>query len=100
MDYTEVFDDIFEMYLKKWEMLQVKTCNMGSLYRLEYAISLKQVTDEKEFIDELRCRNGNLEISCSRVGLGERSYNGSKKNCNVTRYVLFNDNTCWLSRKH
>ncbi len=70
LDYTEVFDDIFEMYLKKWEMLQVKTCNMGSLYRLEYAISLKQVTDEKEFIDELRCRNGNLEISCSRVGLG------------------------------
>ncbi len=70
LDYTEIFDDIFATYLKKWEMLQVKTCNMGSLYRLEYSITLKDLKNEKKMIDEIRCRNGNLEISCGRIGLG------------------------------
>lgn len=70
LDYTGVFDDLFEMYTKKRELVRIKTANMGSLYKLEYRIELKNLNKEKEFIDELRCRNGNLEISCGKVALG------------------------------
>ena len=55
LDYTEVFDDIFEKYLS----------NMGSLFKLRYRIELKGDANEKQLIDELRCRNGNLEIMCA-----------------------------------
>jgi hypothetical protein len=44
----------------------VKTTNMGSMYELQYHIELKNQTDEKQFIDALRCRNGNLTIVCGR----------------------------------
>ena len=67
LDYTEVFDEIFEQYLKRWELIQVKTTNMGSLFRLEYRVVLKDRKDEKKMIDGLRCRNGNLEILSSRA---------------------------------
>ena len=66
LDYTGVFDDLFEKYTKDSEMLSVKTTNMGSLFKLTYNITLKDVSEEKNFIDELRCRNGNLEINISR----------------------------------
>ncbi|MBP3506667.1 MAG: DUF4956 domain-containing protein [Lachnospiraceae bacterium] len=65
LDYTRVFDEIFETYAKKCKLLQVKTTNMGSLFKLEYRIVLKDKNQEKEMIDALRCRNGNLEILCS-----------------------------------
>lgn len=67
LDYTEVFDDIFEKYTTNVELVKVKTTNMGSLYELFYDITLKEIKNEKKFIDELRCRNGNLNILCSRV---------------------------------
>lgn len=66
LNYSEVFDDLFEKYTAKCEVVSVKTSNMGSLYKLHYNITLKKLSEEKEFIDELRCRNGNLEISMSR----------------------------------
>lgn len=66
LDYTNVFDDIFTEFLEKEELLEVKTTNMGSLFRLEYQIEMKESNQEKELIDALRIRNGNLEISCSR----------------------------------
>ena len=66
LDYSHVFDDIFAEYTKKHEMIRVKTTNMGSMFRLTYSITLKDVAREKEMIDALRCRNGNLEISVSR----------------------------------
>ncbi len=66
LDYTEVFDDIFDVYTKKSELISVKTTNMGSLFKLKYEITLKDGANEKQLIDELRCRNGNLEIMCSR----------------------------------
>lgn len=47
-------------------MVCVKTTNMGSLFRLTYHVTLKDVTKEKEMLDKIRCRNGNLEISVSR----------------------------------
>ena len=67
LDYTEVFDDIFDKYLSNCELVSVKTTNMGSLFKLKYRIDLKSDANEKKLIDELRCRNGNLEIMCARA---------------------------------
>ena len=66
LDYTGVFDDIFAKYTTVCELERVKTTNMGSMFRLTYNIALKDPKREKEMIDELRCRNGNLEISVSK----------------------------------
>ena len=66
LDYSEIFDDIFAEHTTAWELVRVKTTNMGSLYRLTYNITLKAGAKEKEMIDAIRCRNGNLEISVSR----------------------------------
>lgn len=66
LDYTEVFDDIFEKYAKGVQLLNVKTTDMGSMFRMTYNLKLKDIKKEKEFIDELRCRNGNLEIFISK----------------------------------
>lgn len=70
LDYTGIFDDLFLQYTAKYELTNVKTANMGSLYKLTYRITLKNPMDEKAFIDELRCRNGNLEIACGKVAFG------------------------------
>lgn len=67
LDYTEVFDELFEKYTDKCELIQVKTTNMGSMFKLSYNIELKSLDTEKEFIDKLRCRNGNLEVMISRI---------------------------------
>ena len=66
LDYTGVFDDIFEKCFTTCELTEVKTTNMGSLFRLTYIASLKEGVSEKKMIDALRIRNGNLEISFSR----------------------------------
>ena len=60
-----MFADIFEKYTTSCSLVRVKTTNMGSLFRLTYDITLKDTAKEKEMIDALRCRNGNLEISVS-----------------------------------
>ena len=66
LDFDGRFDDIFKDYLKKYELLQVKTCNMGTMYRLEYDVVVKPSGNVKEFLDKLRERNGNLEIMLNR----------------------------------
>ena len=66
LDYTGVFDEILREYTVNCELVRVKTTNMGSLFRLTYNLTLQDETKEKEMIDKLRCRNGNLEISVSR----------------------------------
>ena len=63
LEYSDVFNDTFANYLKSNELVEVKTTAMGSLFRLSYRIEFKDIKDEKEFIDELRVKNGNLEIS-------------------------------------
>ena len=63
LEYNEIFDDTFARYLKQNELVEVKTTAMGSLFRLSYRIEFKDVKQQKEFIDELRIKNGNLEIS-------------------------------------
>lgn len=73
LDYTGVFDDLFKEYTTGNELIRVKTANMGSLYKLHYKISLKDIEKEKELIDALRCRNGNLEITCGKVSLSNDS---------------------------
>ncbi|MGM9527304.1 MAG: DUF4956 domain-containing protein, partial [Oscillospiraceae bacterium] len=60
-----VFDDVFEEYTSSHTLQSVKTTNMGSLFKLTYDLTLKRPGCEKAFIDALRCRNGNLEISSS-----------------------------------
>ena len=62
LDYPGVFDDTFGHYLKRWENAGVKTTGMGSMFRLSFKVQMKNPKEEKEFIDELRTRNGNLEI--------------------------------------
>ncbi len=66
LDYSEIFDDIFEEYTVQYDLARVKTTNMGSLFKLTYNISLKDVKKEKEMLDRIRCRNGNLEITVSK----------------------------------
>ena len=60
-----MFDSILKKYTESYELVNVKTTNMGSLFKLTYQVILKDVAAEKEFIDKLRCRNGNLEIAMS-----------------------------------
>lgn len=66
LDYTGAFDEVLGEYTSSHELVQVKTANMGSLFRLTYNLVLNSSEEEKELIDKLRCRNGNLEISVSR----------------------------------
>ena len=63
LEYSGAFDGAFDRYLKKAEPTGVKTTGMGSMFRLSYKIRMKDPAEEKAFIDELRTRNGNLEIS-------------------------------------
>ncbi len=63
LNYAHSFDDVFEKYTKTYKLQNVKTTNMGSLYKLSYNIELKSEDDIQDFINDLRCRNGNLEIS-------------------------------------
>ena len=66
LDYTGIFDDIFSRYTRSCELVRVKTTNMGSMFKLTYHVELSDPSGEKEMIDKLRCRNGNLEIAVSR----------------------------------
>lgn len=63
LNYTDAFQDLFDVYTSHASLTSVKTTNMGSLFRLTYSITLKHSANQKEFLDALRCRNGNLEIS-------------------------------------
>lgn len=62
LNYLGVFDDLFQTYTKFSHLERVKTTNMGTMYELSYRVELRNMAKEKEFIDEFRCRNGNLSI--------------------------------------
>lgn len=66
LDYYSVFDDTFDQYTTEHSLVSSKTTNMGSMFKLIYNISLKDPSKEKEFVDALRCQNGNLEIAITR----------------------------------
>ena len=63
LEYNDVFNETFSTYLKTSELIEVKTTAMGSLFKLSYRIVFKNNNEEKQFVDELRTKNGNLEIS-------------------------------------
>ncbi len=67
LNYANAFDDLFATYTKKARLISVKTTNMGSLFKLTYRVELKDATRTKELIDDLRCRNGNLEIAIAEA---------------------------------
>lgn len=67
LDYPHIFDDLFEKYTNRVTLERVKTTNLGSMFELTYHIRLKKAVQEKAFLDDLRCRNGNLTIVCGRI---------------------------------
>ena len=72
LDYDGIFDDLFQKYTKHSNLDRVKTTNMGTMYELSYLIEMRNMSQQKNFIDELRCRNGNLTIM---MGLVKREKN-------------------------
>ena len=66
LDYEGLFDDLFQQYTLSHELVRVKTTNMGTLYELCYEVRLKDAGISKAFLDEIRCRNGNLTVICGR----------------------------------
>lgn len=63
LDYVTVFDDLFEKYTESHRLVRVKTMNMGTMFRLSYIVRMAADVNEKEMIDAIRCRNGNMEVS-------------------------------------
>ncbi|WP_040950872.1 DUF4956 domain-containing protein [Gorillibacterium massiliense] len=63
LGYEEAFDEIFKTFNVQYDLKKVKTTELGSLYELVYLVSLDHLTNQKEFLDAIRCRNGNLDIS-------------------------------------
>lgn len=62
LNYTNTFDDIFDKYLSSHALKKVRTTNMGTMFELTYNVNMRDDSEEKNFIDELRTRNGNLNI--------------------------------------
>lgn len=71
LDFTEIFDDLFDKYTTSYKQVAVKTTNMGSMYEINYKIVLKELAREKDFLDEIRMRNGNLTVICARTDANE-----------------------------
>lgn len=66
LDYEGLFDDLLGRFASSWSLVRVRTTAMGSLYELTYEIVLRKGGTEKKLLDEIRCRNGNLEVQCGR----------------------------------
>ena len=67
LEYQGIFDDLFQKYTRQAQLIKVRTVNMGSLYELQYHIHLIDERQEKEFLDQIRCRNGNLNLVCGQI---------------------------------
>ncbi len=72
MDYDHIFEETLANYTTAYELQRIKTVNMGSLFELQYIVNLKNTGATKEFIDEIRCRNGNLNVTLGSLALAER----------------------------
>ncbi len=71
LNYYDAFDDLFKEYTEHTELIRIKTVNLGTLYQITYNITEKKGIDEKKFIDSLRCRNGNLNITLGQPPVKE-----------------------------
>jgi uncharacterized membrane protein YhiD involved in acid resistance len=77
LSYSGLFDDLFQRYTRSAEFRRVRTANMGTMYELFYRVELRNPEETKAFIDEVRCRNGNLTVSlgfverrkCAKIGI-------------------------------
>jgi len=74
LDYQDCFNDILADYTQSFKLLRVKTCDFGALFEIIYLLHLKNDINQKEFIDKLRCRNGNLSIVLNTEILDEKTY--------------------------
>ena len=75
LNYDGIFDDILNKYTNSWHIETIKTRDFGSLFEIHYIIHMKLDANHKKFIDELRCKNGNLNISLNFAGFEEKVYN-------------------------
>ena len=75
LNFEGVFEDVLENYTASYNIEKIRTRDFGSLFELTYLINLKPEVNQKSFIDELRCRNGNLNITLTLSGFEEKSYN-------------------------
>ena len=66
LNYDEVFESVLNKYCSNWELESIKTLTLGSLFRIEYKVTLNDASKTKKMIDEIRTKNGNLEIMCSK----------------------------------
>ena len=74
LNYEGVFDEVLERYSSKWTMESVKTKDFGALFEISYRVHLNENVSQKKFIDELRCKNGNLNITLTSTGLEDKIY--------------------------
>lgn len=74
LNYMVVFDDIFDKYLSENVLRKVKTTNMGTMFELTYECRIKDESEQKQFIDELRVRNGNLDITMGMMPDSDGGY--------------------------
>jgi hypothetical protein len=74
LDYANAFDDILKKYTSSYTRKKVRTTDLGSLFELQYAILMESGASEKAFIDELRCRNGNLNITLVLDNMSENEF--------------------------
>ena len=74
LNYDGIFDDILNKYTDSWNIETIKTRDFGALYEIHYIIHMKLDTNQKKFIDELRCRNGNLNITLNFAGFEEKVF--------------------------
>ncbi|NTW71181.1 MAG: DUF4956 domain-containing protein [Eubacteriaceae bacterium] len=74
LNYMDLFDDIFPKYTDSWQLHRVKTCDFGTLFNVSYRIKLKESSSHKDFLDELRCRNGNLDIVLTLAEFEDKAY--------------------------
>ena len=75
LNYDGVFDDILNQYTNSWKIETIRTRDFGSLFEIHYIVQMKLDVNQKKFIDELRCKNGNLNISLTFSGFEEKVYN-------------------------
>ena len=75
LNFEGVFDEILNTNTTSWNMVKVRTRDFGALYELNYSIHLKNDVNQKKFIDSLRVRNGNLNISLTSCGSEDKIFN-------------------------
>ena len=73
LNYEDAFDEILDEYTDSWTLNKIKTRDFGALFELDYSINMKNYINQKKFIDDLRCRNGNLNISLT-LNIEEKVY--------------------------